>query len=108
VISLLLLVENEREEQILKLAFEQNGLKVILTKPTFQNYILVMQYNPDLVVMELPHLCSDQFNFAARIRSLKKTRQIPIIGYGNKAEAMVKRGMAQNGVSAYIERPLKF
>lgn len=108
VISLLLLVENEREEQILKLAFEQNGLKVILSKPTFQNYILILQYSPDVVIMELPHLCSEQFNFASRIRSLKKNRQLPIIGYGNKTEEMIKNGMAQNGINAYIERPLKF
>ena len=99
---------NEREEQILKLAFEQWGVKVLCTKPVYQNFILMNQFMPDLIIMELPHLCIEQQNFAKRVRAYKRTRSIPIIGYGNKVDNMIKLGITSKGITVYLERPIKF
>ena len=107
-ISLILIIGNEREEQILKLAFEQKGIKVTSSKPNYQNYILASQFKPDIILMELPHLCQDQLDFAARIRSYKRTHSVPIIGYGNKTDDGFKRGIYDHGVTIYLERPLKY
>jgi HD-like signal output (HDOD) protein len=102
------MVQNEREEQILKAAFEQRGVKVILSKPTYQNYVMILQYIPDLVFIELPHICTEQLAFAKRLRAYKRTKTIPIAGYGSKIDEMVKNGISQSGFTMYIERPLKF
>jgi HD-like signal output (HDOD) protein/CheY-like chemotaxis protein len=107
-ISLILIIGNEREEQILKLAFEQKGIKVTSSKPNYQNYILASQFKPDIILMELPHLCQDQLDFAARIRSYKRTHLVPILGYGNKTDDGFKRGIHDHGVTVYLERPLKY
>lgn len=102
------MTQNEREEQILQMAFEQQGFKILLSKPTYQNYVFTLQYIPDLIIMELPHLCIEQLNFAERIRAFKRTRCIPIVGYGNSVDTMASRGFLAHGISSYLERPLKF
>jgi HD-like signal output (HDOD) protein len=102
------MIQNEREEQILKAAFEQRGVKVILSKPTYQNYVMILQYIPDMVFVELPHICIEQLAFAKRLRAYKRTKTIPIAGYGEKIDEMVKNGISQSGFTLYIERPLKF
>jgi HD-like signal output (HDOD) protein len=102
------MIQNEREEQILKAAFEQRGVKVILSKPTYQNYVMILQYIPDMVFIELPHICTEQLAFAKRLRAYKRTKTIPIAGYGEKIDEMVKNGISGSGFSIYIERPLKF
>lgn len=107
-LSLVLVIQNERERQILNMAFSQQGFKVMLSQPDYQNYVFVMQFVPDLIFIELPHLCIEQLNFAKRIRAYKKTVRLPIIGYGNPTSDMVMRGMRNNGITAYIERPLTF
>lgn len=107
-VSIFLISQNTREEQILKMAFEQSGIKVVTSKPNFQSYVLISQYNPDLIFIELPHLCSVQLEFTARIRGYKRSTSLPIIGYGDRTDDMVKRGILKQGVTLYIERPLKF
>ena len=107
-ITLIMMIQNQREEQILKTAFEQRGVKVILAKPTYQNYVLILQYIPDIVFMELPHICTEHLAFAKRLRAFKRTKTIPIAGYGEEIDEMVKRGISQHGFTVYIERPLKF
>ncbi len=107
-ITLIIMIQNEREEQILKTAFEQRGVKVILSKPTYQNYVMILQYIPDIVFIELPHICIEQLAFAKRLRAYKRTKTIPIAGYGEKIDEMVKNGISQSGFTLYMERPLKF
>ncbi|HEX2958739.1 MAG TPA: HDOD domain-containing protein [Chitinispirillaceae bacterium] len=107
-ITLIIMIQNEREEQILKAAFEQRGVKVIRSKPSYQNYVMILQYMPDIVFIELPHICTEQLAFAKRLRAYKRTKTIPIAGYGEKVDEMVKNGVSGSGFTLYIERPLKF
>lgn len=107
-ITIVIISENEREVQILKMAFEQQGSKVVLSKPTYQNYVMIMQYIPDIILIELPRSCADQLSFTRRIRSYKRTRTLPIVGYGNATDQSIVRGMSSQGITMYIERPLKF
>ena len=107
-ISLVLLSQNIKEQQILNMALTQQGVKVLLSEPSYQNFVFIMQYMPDLIIIELPHVCIEQLNFTSRIRSYKRTRLLPIIGYGNRVDASLKRGIQKNGVTTYLERPLKY
>jgi HD-like signal output (HDOD) protein len=102
------MIQNEREEQILKAAFEQRSVKVVLSKPTYQNYVMILQYIPDIVFIELPYICTEQLAFVKRLRAYKRTKTIPIAGYGEKVDEMVKNGISGSGFTLYIERPLKF
>jgi HD-like signal output (HDOD) protein len=107
-ICVLLVVLNERERQILSLAFSQLNVKVITAQPGYHNYIKLQQYLPDLVVMELPQLHTEQLHFVHLIRSHKKTSTTPIIGYGEPMDASIQRGLKQRGINAFHNRPLKF
>jgi HD-like signal output (HDOD) protein/ActR/RegA family two-component response regulator len=107
-ITLMLVSQNERETQILKMAFEQRGLKVLLSKAEYQNYIKTLQFMPDIILMEMPRPHMQQLHFASLIKSHKKGKRIPIIGYGDAVDPVEKNGILQMGFSVYLERPIKF
>jgi putative nucleotidyltransferase with HDIG domain len=107
-LNLVLIAENERERNILTIAFEQRGINVLHSESKFKNYVFVMQYLPDIIVIELPYFSNEQLDFTDRIRSFKRTRSIPIIGYGSAASPAVINGITKKGISIYLERPLKF
>jgi HD-like signal output (HDOD) protein/DNA-binding NarL/FixJ family response regulator len=107
-VSLMLVAENERESQILKVAFEQRGITVLASKARYQNYVKALQYLPDIILMELPRPCIEQLHFAALLKGHKKARRIPIIGYGDAMETAEKNGIVKVGVNYYFTRPLKF
>jgi HD-like signal output (HDOD) protein len=107
-ICLMLMADNEREQQILRMALEQRGLKVIVSKPRFQNYVMALQYVPDVFLMEFPRLCTDQSNFVRLLRKHKKTASTPIIAYGDETDQALKRGIVQQGATIYVSRPIKF
>jgi HD-like signal output (HDOD) protein len=104
----LLMIENEKEAQILKIGFEQSGVKVVLSKANFRNYTLSLQYMPDFLLMELPRLCVEQLHIAGLLRKHRRFRALPILGYGERIDEAVKRGIFKSGVSMYLDRPLKF
>ena len=105
---MVLLSQNSREEQILKMALEQRGIKIFISKPTYQSYVTMAQFAPDLILIDIPHISTEQVEFTSRVRKYKRTRLIPIVGYGEKIPDMLKRGIFKQGVTLYIERPLKF
>lgn len=107
-VSILLVSQNEREKQILKMALEQRGVKVILCCPTYRHYMLILKYSPDVVVMEFPHACADQIHFSHLIKKNRRTQKITIVGYGDPVDHMTKRGLSRQGIRFYLERPLKF
>lgn len=102
------MTHNRREGQILKMAFEQLHVKVIVSSPSYANYVKSLQYLPDVVVMEFPRMHQSEAQFVQLIRKNKRTLKIPVIGYGNTIPEGMKRALAQHGVSNYMSRPLKF
>jgi len=104
----MLVAENERESQILKMAFEQRGITVLLSKAQYQNYIKTLQYQPDIILMELPRSHMQQLHFAELLKAHKKAKRIPIIGYGDFMGSAEKNGAMKVGINYYFDRPLKF
>ncbi len=104
----MLVAENERESQILKMAFEQRGVTVLLSKAQYQNYIKTLQYQPDIILMELPRTHMQQLHFAELLKAHKKAKRIPIIGYGDSMDTVEKNGAVKVGINYYFDRPLKF
>ncbi|MBD3344333.1 MAG: HDOD domain-containing protein [Chitinivibrionales bacterium] len=107
-VIMMLTTENEREEQILTMAFRQRGVDVILFRPDYKNYIKMLQFLPDILIVEFPRLHTDQGHFVKLLRQHKKTRKVPIIAYGDRADTPVRQGILKKGVNEYLERPLKF
>ncbi len=105
--SVMLVSENERETQILKLAFEQKNITVLSCLPDYNNYIKILQYLPDIIFLEIPRISHKQLHFADMLKSHKKTKFIPIISYGDKVDDAVKKGFLDKGILYYIGRPLK-
>jgi HD-like signal output (HDOD) protein/ActR/RegA family two-component response regulator len=107
-VSIMLVIENEKESQILKVAFEQRGIKVLVSKADYQNYIKTLQFLPDIIIIELPKPNMKQLHFAGLLKTHKKAKLIPIIGYGQPIDAQEKNGILHTGINTYLERPLKF
>ena len=95
-VGIMLIAVNERERQILDMAFNQNNIQIAQSDPTYSNYVKVLQYMPDIIVMEIPRMGGDQFHFSSMIRQNKKTRGIPVVGYGNRFNEMEKHIFPKN------------
>ncbi len=107
-VGIMLVTVNVRERQILTMAFEQLKIKVVQSSPSYSNYVKVLQYQPDIIVMEIPRYNNDQVHFSSLIRKNKRTKKVPVIGYGDKIDDMQMRFIVQQGISQYLNRPLKF
>lgn len=107
-VGIMLMTTNEREGQILTMAFNQLSVKTTQSDPSYANYVKVLQYQPDVIVMEIPRMHQEQTHFSTLIRKNKKTKKIPIIGYGDKLDEGQKRYISKSGINNYLERPLKF
>jgi HD-like signal output (HDOD) protein len=107
-LTIMLLTVNERERQVLSVAFGQSGITIVTSTASYANYVLVLQYLPDIIILELPRLCAEQLHFSHLIRQHKKTRNLFIIGYGDTVIEGIRKGFIKRGISHYCERPLKF
>lgn len=105
--SLLLITNNIRERQILKIAFEQLKVEVIEANPDHASYIQALQFKPDVVVIAFPKYYQDHMNFCRNISNIREG-SILIIGYGYDFPVMEKKAIMESGVKAYLSRPLKF
>jgi HD-like signal output (HDOD) protein len=106
--SIMLISENVRETQVLKVAFEQKNIKVLCSTPDYRNYIKILQYLPDAIFIEFPKMAHSQLHFVEVLKTQKKTKNIPIISYGDKIDDAMKKGLLDKGILYYINRPLKF
>ncbi|MBD3392435.1 MAG: HDOD domain-containing protein, partial [Chitinivibrionales bacterium] len=107
-ISLMLTTANQREAQVLDMAFKQRGFEVVLFMPNYQNYVKMLQYLPDILIVEFPKICGEQLHFVKLVRGHKQTKNTPVIGYGDRVAPPVKKGYFQHGINEYLERPLRF
>lgn len=107
-ISSVLMIDHEREAQILKIGFESSGLKVIPSKADYRNYVLALQLVPDVIIMEIPKMFTEQVHIVGLLRKHRQFKTLPIIGYGNPIEKTSLNVVIKAGLSRYLVRPLKF
>lgn len=105
--SLLLITNNIRERQILKIAFEQLKVEVIEAEPDHASYIQALQFKPDVVVIAFPKYYHDHMNFCKNVSNIRNGNTL-IIGYGYNFPVMEKKAIMESGVQSYLSRPLKF
>lgn len=107
-VNFMLSTVNEREKQILQMAFTQRGITVHPFVPSYKCYVKMLQYLPDLIIIELPHVYMEQLHFIKLLKKHKKLKSILTMGYGNPLDKSLKKGIINHGVHIYFERPLKF
>jgi HD-like signal output (HDOD) protein/AmiR/NasT family two-component response regulator len=106
-ITLMLSDSNIHEFQVLEAVFTQYQFVVIPLNPSYQFYVKMLQYAPEIVLLEMPSLCKDQLHFVELMRKHKKLLSVPIIGFGDTINTMVFNHYRKTGLNVYISRPLK-
>ena len=106
---LMLITSNQREKQILHLAFEQHGATVVDAEPNHASYIKALQYTPDVILIDFPQQYTDELNFIKNIKNgLSKKKRLIAIGYGKNMVVGEQKALTANGIAFYLTRPLKF
>jgi HD-like signal output (HDOD) protein len=106
-ITLMISDSNAHELQILEAVFAQKQFVAIPFNPSYQFYVKLLQYSPDIVLIEMPNHCKDQLHFVELMRKHKKLYSIPVIGFGDAINSMVLNHYKKIGLNNYITRPLK-
>jgi len=99
---------NAHEYQVLETVFTQHQFVVIRFSPSYQFYVKLLQYSPEIIIMEMPPVCKDHIHFIELARKHKKLSTVPIIGFGDVIDTMVYNHYRKIGLNSYIVRPLKF
>jgi HD-like signal output (HDOD) protein len=107
-LTLMLSDSNAHEYQVLETVFTQHQFVVIRFSPSYQFYVKLLQYSPEIIIMEMPPVCKDHLHFIDLIRKHKKLSAIPLIGFGDVIDTMVYNYYRKMGLNSYIVRPLKF
>ncbi|MGM0444106.1 MAG: HDOD domain-containing protein [Fibrobacterota bacterium] len=105
--SLLLISNNEREKQILQMAFDQLGFEVIEAEPDRASYVNAVQFKPDVILIKIPRRYHDHLNFCKNISNIRNLNPL-ILGYGGKYRKEELGAIQMNGVAKYFFKPLKF
>ncbi len=103
---ILTIIKDEEEAEYFNALFSKANIKVVRAFPSFQNYLQMLQYNPIMVLMELPISPGFQLKFLSVLKKNKDVRDIPFILYGPKFKADTKQMIDRSGAALYLPRPL--
>jgi HD-like signal output (HDOD) protein/DNA-binding NarL/FixJ family response regulator len=107
VITVLLIIKNTREIAALKQLFGKINAKVVTCNAVYSSYLKALQYDPDLVLVELPDSNQKEYcGFIRIIRSNKALDQKTFLLYGNYCEVDTLAAMKEIGVDVFLKRPL--
>jgi HD-like signal output (HDOD) protein len=104
----MLSTRNDREANVLDVAFRQKGIMVVRFNPSRRFFVKVHQQNPDIILMEFPPEYKDQMDALHLFGRNRKLAKVPVIAFGDSFEDKVLSIIFNAGVREFIERPLKF
>lgn len=103
--SILLIEDGETSVRLLSAILERNGFIVIVAQSGEAGVAMVMNQHPSLVILDIMLPDIDGFEVCDRIKSDRKTRDIPVIFVTCLDDLANKlRGLAAGGVD-YITKP---
>ena len=87
-----------------------SGFRIVFLKsnPSYANYLKILQYTPDAIIIELPQPCNDQLHFIQLIKQNSLAGTLPIICFGEALPSEKITGMKKIGISTYIARPFDY
>jgi anti-anti-sigma factor len=104
---LLLITSNKKEEEILKMFFKQSSFEVTISLPNYANYVKSLQYNPHVILMEIPPKYTEFISYIRLVKRNRQTSKTPIIAYGDHQDDLIIKTFLSEGVKQHIKRPLK-
>jgi HD-like signal output (HDOD) protein len=92
---------------ILLTAFSQRGFQVYDAKTSSVNYLQILQFRPDYILLEVlgPH--QEQIALLRLLRKNDRLAKVPVITYGTKSDPMMLVDLKVAGSFEHMLRPLK-
>lgn len=105
-ITIVLIVQTPKEAIYLRQIFLKANIKIISSVPSYASYIKTIQYDPDLVIMEIPEDPKTHLQFLRIIRNNKAIEQKPFILYGPSCDKKSLKSIFDAGADAFMPKPL--
>lgn len=106
-IRVVIISNHQQEADILKIAFRQEGFEFYVSKSTEVNYLQLLQYKPDIVLLEISPSYSEQISLIKLLRNNPRFGKSPIVAYGSSNSPRVIEDLLAVGTPHYLTRPLK-
>jgi HD-like signal output (HDOD) protein/DNA-binding NarL/FixJ family response regulator len=104
--TIVLIVQNPKETVFFRQIFLKVHFKLISSSPTYASYLKTLQYNPNIVIMEIPEDATSHLKFLRIIRGNKAIEQKPFIVYGPPCDEQSIKNILETGADAFLPRPL--
>lgn len=106
-IRIVIIAVHPQESQILQMAFRQRSYAVYASEPVAGNYLQMLQYRPDFVLIEIPPNYQDQIALMRLLGKNERFSKTPVIAYGSSDDVTMKNDISAAGSKYYTQRPLK-
>jgi len=105
-ITILTIIEDKNEAIRLKQIFLKINIRVIPAEPSYASYLKTLQYDPDIVIMEVPASPKGHIQFLRLIRNNKGIAQKPFILFGPSFDPKIIEVFRATGADSYLTKPL--
>ncbi|MBN1983803.1 MAG: HDOD domain-containing protein [Chitinivibrionales bacterium] len=105
-VTILIIIQTPKESVLLKQLFIRANIKVVTSMPSYSSYLKTMQYDPDIVILEIPQNPKSVLQFLKVVKTNKALKQKPFILYGPQFDEENQKPIFDAGASAYMSRPL--
>ncbi|MBU3911055.1 MAG: response regulator [Candidatus Omnitrophica bacterium] len=104
----ILFIDDEEDiQKLLKMRLEQENFNVITASDGDVGVKTAEQETPDLIILDIMMPKMDGYTCLKEIRSLPKTKNIPVLMLSGKEEEKVRDLFAFQKISGYIEKPFE-
>jgi len=104
----ILIIDDEEDiRKMLKIRLEQEGFTIVQASDGDIGAKTAEQEVPDIIVMDIMMPNVDGYSCLKEVRSLPKTKDIPILMLSGKEEEKVRDLFAFQKISGYIEKPFE-
>ncbi len=105
-ITILTILHTPSDEACIKQILLKASYRMVASKPTYGSYVKSLQYDADLVIMEVPIDLKAHLHFLKLVRNSPGIRQKPFILLGPSFDPKIIEVIKQYGANAYLPKPL--
>jgi len=104
----ILIIDDEEDiRKMLKIRLEQEGFTIVQANDGDVGAKTAEQEVPDMIIMDIMMPNADGYSCLKEVRSLPKTKDIPVLMLSGKEEEKVRDLFAFQKISGYIEKPFE-
>jgi len=105
--KILIIDDEEDVRKMLKIRLEQEGFTIVQANDGDVGAKTAEQEVPDMIIMDIMMPNADGYSCLKEVRSLPKTKDIPVLMLSGKEEEKVRDLFAFQKISGYIEKPFE-